>query len=132
MGIKVQIVKCGRCGKPRGVFHVCVTRMGRRPGRTRIRPRITRDCPKCRRPVTNPLTHVCKTQTSFKRKAAAAKKSRAQDRRRQAASVAKVGRARAGGGKQRHDYRTCKDQDCARVACVAYRDGLADCPLEHA
>ena len=89
-------------------------------------------CPRCKKPIANPVTHICKTRTSFKRKAAAAKKSRAQDRRRQAASIAKVKRARATGpAKAKHDYRTCKDADCARVACVAYRDGLADCPLDH-
>lgn len=133
--MKAALFRCGRCGKPYSnpLAHVCVTRIGRRQRRTTFRPRVTRDCPKCKRPAPNPVTHVCKVRTDFRRKAAAAKKSRAADRRRQAASVAKVGRARVGGpGKPKHDYRSCKDQDCPRVACVAYRDGLADCPLEHA
>lgn len=130
--IRVQVVRCGRCRKPRGLVHVCVAPFGRRPGRTRIRPRMTVECPRCKRRIGNPITHVCKTRTNFKRKAAAAKKNRAQDRRRQAASLAKVKRARSGLAGQRHDYRTCRDEHCGRAACVAYRDGLADCPLEHA
>lgn len=128
--VKVSLIRCGRCGKPRGLVHVCVIRMGRRPGKTSFRPRVTRDCPKCKRPVTNPLTHVCKVKTDFRRKAAAARKQRAAGKRRQASSVAKVGRARAKARakaksppKPRHDYHSCHDLDCARVACVAYRDG---------
>lgn len=127
--IKVSLIKCGRCGKrySNPLTHTCVTRIGRRPGKMRIGARVTRDCPKCKRPVTNPVIHVCKVKTDFRRKTAAAKKSRAQDKRRQAASVAKVAKARAAGpGKQRHDYRSCRDEHCARVACVAYRDGDGD------
>lgn len=131
--IRVSLIRCGRCGKrySNPLTHVCITRIGRRPGKTRIGARVTRDCPKCGRPVTNLVTHVCKVRTDFRRKAAAARKSRAQDRRRQAASIARMKRARAGGSKPKHDYRSCNDQDCARVSCVAYRDGIADCPLEH-
>lgn len=29
-------------------------------------------------------------------------------------------------GRPRHDYRTCRDHDCERVACEAYREGVAD------
>lgn len=132
--IKLSLIKCGRCGKPYAnpLAHVCVTRIGRRLGRTSIRPRLTRDCPRCKRPVANPVTHICKVKTDFRRKTGAAKKQRAAGRRRQAASVAKVKRARASGpARTRHDYRTCKDAYCARVACVAYRDGIDDCPLDH-
>lgn len=124
--IKVSLIKCGRCGKQYSnpLTHVCITRIGRRPGKTSIKPRVTRDCPKCKQPITNPVTHVCKVKTDFRRKAAAAKKSRAADKRRQAASIAKVKRARAKGpAKPRHDYHSCHDPHCARVACVAYRDG---------
>lgn len=130
--IKVSLIKCGTCGKrysnPR--THRCVTRIGRRVRPTSLRPRITVECPKCHKP--GGLTHVCKTRTDFRRKLAASKKQAAADKRAQAASLAKVKRSRQSGpAKPRHDYRSCRDTDCARVACVAYRDGLADCPLAH-
>ena len=30
-----------------------------------------------------------------------------------------------------HDYATCTDKDCTRHPCLAYRQGLEDCPLPH-
>ena len=29
-------------------------------------------------------------------------------------------------GRPRHDYRNCRDHDCQRIACEAYREGVAD------
>ena len=29
-------------------------------------------------------------------------------------------------GKDRHRYRTCRDEDCPRLACIAYKDGRDD------
>jgi hypothetical protein len=28
--------------------------------------------------------------------------------------------------KQKHNYRTCRDVDCQRQACVAYKEGFDD------
>ena len=28
--------------------------------------------------------------------------------------------------KQRHNYRTCRDENCHRLACQAYREGFED------
>jgi hypothetical protein len=33
-------------------------------------------------------------------------------------------------GRPAHDYRNCRDADCERVACEAYREGWADKPPE--
>ena len=40
MGVKIQVARCGRCGKPRGLTHTCVTSATskRKPGRTRLAP----------------------------------------------------------------------------------------------
>jgi hypothetical protein len=113
MKISIRLVTCGRCGKPKGnpLTHVCVTRLDRRPRtvRTRLRPKlsVTTRCPKCRRSYTNPLTHVCTVKTDFRRRLAASRKKPA---------------AR----KAAHRYESCRDRDCERLACVAYRDGYEE------
>lgn len=28
--------------------------------------------------------------------------------------------------KDKHHYRTCRDEDCPRLACIAYKDGFED------
>ncbi|MGI5324070.1 hypothetical protein [Actinomadura nitritigenes] len=88
MAIKIQVLNCGRCGKPRGLTHTCRTRMDskRKPGKTRLKPRvkITTTCRTCGKP--RGLTHTCRIQTDFKkRKAAAARREAAERKRRQAA-----------------------------------------------
>ena len=47
MGVKFSLVTCGRCGKPRGLRHLCVTRMDskRKPRRTRLKPALSVTCP---------------------------------------------------------------------------------------
>ncbi|WP_338741940.1 hypothetical protein [Actinomadura luteofluorescens] len=86
MALKIQVLKCGRCGKPRGLTHTCVTRMDRRtkPGKTRLKPRVTATCRTCGKP--RGLNHTCRISTDFKkRKAAAARREAAERKRRQAA-----------------------------------------------
>ncbi|KAB2390499.1 hypothetical protein, partial [Actinomadura montaniterrae] len=74
MGIKIQVLNCGRCGKPRGLTHTCITRMDskRKPGKTRLKPsmKITATCRTCGKP--RGLTHTCRIQTDFKKRKAAA------------------------------------------------------------
>jgi hypothetical protein len=66
-------------------------------------------CPRCGKPYANPLTHVCLSRPGdYKRKAAAAKRAKA---------------ARPKLQRPQHDYRTCRDADCRRYGCVAFRDG---------
>ncbi|MCP2336978.1 hypothetical protein [Actinomadura rupiterrae] len=88
MALKIQVFKCGRCGKPRGLTHTCVTRLNRRtkPGKTRIKPRaaLTTTCRTCGQP--RGLLHTCHVSTDFKkRKAEAARKQAAARKRKQAA-----------------------------------------------
>jgi ribosomal protein L4 len=53
-------------------------------------------------------------------------------RRERANADARVARAKAARrparrpGRPAHDYRNCRDHDCQRVACEAYREGVAD------
>jgi hypothetical protein len=132
--MKISLVTCGRCGKPRGLFHTCVTRIGRRRGRTRIRIRAT--CGSCGRRMGNPLRHVCTTRTDFKRRKARAKRAEQTARRRakrKAAAAARRERARvrkrarsrrpSPQPRPRHNYQSCSDDTCQRQACQAWRDG---------
>jgi hypothetical protein len=114
-------VVCGRCGKPRGLAHTCISSSRRK---ATITPKVSfGTCPRCRKPQGNPTTHTCQPKTDFKRRRAAAGKQHAKDARAQAASIAKVKRARQGGGKPKHDYQACTDEDCRRPLCVAFKTG---------
>lgn len=131
--MKISVVICGRCGKPRGLFHTCVYRIGRRRGKTRIRVRAA--CGSCGRRMGNPLRHVCTTRTDFRKRRNAAKRAAETARRRakrKAATERKRARARArrkvprAAPKPRHDYQACREPDCQRSACVAWREGVEE------
>jgi len=138
MKLRGALFRCGRCRKsysnPFG--HTCVAPMGRQ-GKTRFRPSASATCPKCHKPYGNPLTHTCTVGTDFRRRTAKAKKD---------AAAAK--RAAARKARPEHPrFSACRDADCKRAACVAYRegredgfqdgydegfpDGIAACPREH-
>lgn len=104
-------VYCGKCGKRRGLLHTCIVR--RASGRTRLKAPSASlaTCPRCGQSYANPFTHVCPSKPGdFKRrKAAAAKRAKAAKPKLQRPS---------------HDYATCRDGDCQRHACRAYREGF--------
>ena len=109
MGWRPQLnVTCGRCGKPRGLSHVCVSN-SRRP--MTLKPQLSfGTCPECRKPVSNPLTHHCAPRSDFKRrKAKSDREQRARNRKKRQ--------------QQAHDYTACPDNDCKRPLCVAYKTG---------
>jgi hypothetical protein len=137
--LRGALFHCGRCRKrhsnPFG--HECIAPLGRRPGKTTFRPSASATCPACHKPYGNPLTHTCTTRTDFKRRTARARKDAAAARR-----------------KARPEHpppSACRDGDCKRTACAAYRqgredgfqdgyetgydegfpDGIAACPREH-
>jgi flagellar biosynthesis/type III secretory pathway protein FliH len=101
-------VVCGRCGKPRGLAHVCVSNSRRRQA---VKPQLSfGKCEKCKKPVGNPLTHVCAPRSDFKaRKAKHDKEQRAKARKKRQ--------------QQAHDYTACADNECKRALCVAYKTG---------
>lgn len=110
-------ITCGRCGKPRtGIRHDCIVSSGRAARRkATIKPSITfGKCETCKKPLGNPLTHVCKPKSDFKaRKSRAAKKAKAAER-------AKARKKRQDG---QHPFESCRDDQCRRPQCVAYRAG---------
>lgn len=128
-------VVCNRCGKPRGITHVCVSNSRRKQS---LKPRLSfGNCPKCRKPYgSNPLAHVCAPKSDFKKR----KKEYEKEQRDKARKA-----------KPKHDYRECSDVECKRSLCVAhkagiqlgdeagyergwqqgYDRGLAECPRDH-
>jgi hypothetical protein len=153
MGVKLGggLLKCGTCGKLRGITHTCVTSATsrRRKTRTKLQPRVTLTCTTCGK--RRGIRHDCRPKSDFKarkRKQATAGRQRKRKavRTRQAArrkQAAAERRARAKARKQaartrrprprqpQHDYATCTDKDCTRHPCLAYRQGIEDCPLPH-
>lgn len=83
-----------------------------RPARAKLRGLIERQCPDCRKTV-EPF-HVCAPKSDFKRRRA--QQARAEKRRDR---------------RPPHDWRTCRDDDCQARVCVAFREGIAACPLPH-
>jgi hypothetical protein len=107
-------ITCGRCGKPReGLRHVCVSNSRRR---ATVKPSITfGKCPACKKAIGNPLTHVCAPRSDFKaRKSNAAKREKARERE-------KARKKRKAG---QHPFESCRDGQCKRPQCVAYRSGF--------
>jgi len=108
------VVTCGRCGKPReGLRHVCVSNSKRR---ATIKPSVDfGKCGTCKKPLGNPLTHVCKPKSDFKaRKSRAAKKARERER----AKARKKRQAEA------HEPESCRDGGCPRPYCQWYKAGF--------
>lgn len=101
-------VVCGRCGKPRGLTHVCISNRTRK---ATLKPKVTfGTCPRCRKPQGNPLTHTCRPRSDFKRR-----KNRYQKQQR--------AKARKKRQKTAHDYQACNDANCPRPLCVAFKTG---------
>jgi len=131
MGVTIRVVRCGRCGKPRGLRHTCVVRMDsrRKPGRIRVAPKATVTCGTCGKP--RGLTHTCTVRTDFKqRKTAAARrhtaernrakrKAAAAERRRKAAEAASAKRRAAADRKRK----AAADRAERRKTAAALRTG---------
>lgn len=107
---RATLIRCGRCGKPRGLFHECTGPAGRPAWK--VKPSVSFACPNCGRQVTNPITHVCRPRSDFKQ------------RQKAAAQAAKPKPKPQSHDRNRHDYETCRDQDCERFPCRVYREGL--------
>jgi hypothetical protein len=144
--------RCGACGKPRGLTHVCAPGKRRRRRHALMSP-VAWECGRCGQP--RGLQHTCSNRGDFKarrRKAATADRRRKRKaaaerraaRRRQAAAdrrarararkaaakKARASRPRARSGDS-HEPGTCNNRDCPKYGCRAYWAGMADCPGPH-
>jgi len=153
MGFKLRgVIRCGACGKPRGLgVHLCNPgRRKRRP--SRVQNPVTWECSACHKP--RGLRHTCspvrgdfkrrkrKQATAERRRKRKAATARRAERRRQAAAQRRERareRKRTAGGRTRparprdesHVAGLCGDRDCPKYACKNYWQGMDDCPLPH-
>lgn len=101
-------VVCSRCGKPRGLTHVCFSNSKQKAS---AKPVLSfGKCGKCKKPVSNPLTHTCRPKSDFKR-------------RRREHEKAEKAAARKKRQQNAHDYQACSDGNCPRTLCVAFKTG---------
>jgi hypothetical protein len=153
MGLKLRgVVRCGACGQPRGITHLCNPGRRRRQ-RTRPQNPVTWECPACHK--RRGLRHACSPrkgdfkarkrqaataerqrkrrqvrarQAARRRQAAADRRAREKARRQQARNRRpRQGRPRGDG----HEPGTCGNRDCERYGCQAYFAGVENCPLPH-
>lgn len=68
MGLKLRgPLRCGTCGKPRGITHTCITSAtSRRRRRTRAHSPVVWECASCGKP--RGLRHTCHIKTDFKKR----------------------------------------------------------------
>lgn len=157
MGLKLRgVIRCGACGKPRGLgTHLC-NPGSRKRRRHRAQNPVTWVCSTCRKP--RGLRHLCQPKSDFKtRKRAAARKRataerqrkrkatttrRAERRRRAAAERRAREKARKAAARKRparpprprgdaHEPGTCADRDCPQYGCRMFFDGMDNCPRDH-
>jgi len=119
-----------------------VRRKVTRPARKRVELATSVKCGTCGKRYTNPLTHTCTVRSDFKKRKAAAERTRKREAararrkaaadRRKAAAAERRRKAREKRSVPRsaprppHDFRACQDDECRRYACVGYKAGYAD------
>ncbi len=156
MGLKWRgVIRCGACGKPRGLgTHLC-NPGSRKRRRHRAQNPVTWVCPRCGKP--RGLRHLCHPKSDFKarkRKQATRRRQAERKRKRQAASARRTERRKRAAAERRarekarrqaakrrtapsrrggdsHEPGTCGDMDCPRYGCKAYFDGMFNCPRPH-
>jgi hypothetical protein len=151
VGFKLQgALRCGACGKPRGLgAHACSP--GKRRRRTTLTNPVSWECGNCGKP--RGVRHTCRQRSDFKarkRKAATDERRRKRkamaaaraDRRKRAAferrdrdharkQAAKDKKRRARPKVAAHEPGTCGNRECPKYACRAYWAGMEACPLPH-
>ena len=107
-------ITCGRCGK-RADGHPARLRVATAgaQGHAQTADHV-REVPDVQEAITNPLTHVCMAKSGFKRAKSRAAK-RAKERARE--------KARKKRQAEQHPFESCRDDQCKRPQCVAYRTG---------
>ena len=135
MGLKLRgVVRCGTCGKPRGIRHTCVTSATsrRRRTRSRVHSPVVWSCGQCGK--ERGINHTCRVSTDFK------KRKRRKERRQRIADERKIrdrkrkqsawpGSRSSSPNRSRgsaHEPGTCGDRECPKYGCVSYWRGWDD------
>jgi hypothetical protein len=107
MGVRLRgVIRCGQCGKPRGVTHTCVTSAAgrRRAGRARVQAPVEWTCSACG--SKRGIRHTCRPKSDFKaRKQQAGREAASEARKRKRASGAEKRRIRKKAARQRRAAR---------------------------
>jgi hypothetical protein len=114
-----------------------VRRRLRNPARAAVKRAATHWCPECQKRV-EPF-HLCAPKSDFRQRLRQADRRAGTERRRQrkretaARRKAAKGKSapRAPRERRSHQYQACTDEGCQRPLCVAFKAGMAACPLPH-
>jgi hypothetical protein len=117
--------KCAKCGKPRGsaLTHVC-------PGGGDFAARRAREDRRAAAAERRQKERERIAAARAARRAKAARRvadTRRRERQKADARAARLKAKRKPAGRRSrpsHPYQSCRDRECARPACVAYRDGI--------
>ena len=123
---RLSLAVCGNCGKeysnPLG--HVCVVKSGLRKRKAAAKrsaaTEARREKARAARAREVAARRKRREKETAARQARRAREDEARRRRKAAERPAAPGNGRA------HDWRNCRDHDCERPACEAYREGIAD------
>lgn len=122
------VTRCSSCGKQASLTHVCSNR-GDFASRQRAAKRKAAAAERKKKRATQRAKVNERIGNARRAERHRANQRVARERERSAQRVklarAKVRPARKP-GRPRHDYRNCRDADCERVACEAYREGVED------
>ena len=154
MGLKWRgVIRCGACGKPRGLgTHLC-SPGSRKRRRHRAQNPVTWECPRCHK--ARGLRHLCHPKSDFRQRKRAAARRRVtaeRQRKRQAATARRTERRRRAAAERRarekarkkttrtrpsrprgdsHEPGACGDMNCPRYGCRAFFEGMFNCPRPH-
>jgi len=156
MGLKWRgVIRCGACGKPRGLgTHLC-NPGSRKRRRHRAQNPVTWVCGRCGKP--RGVRHTCVIRTDFKarkRRAARRRVTAERQRKRKAATARRAERRRRAAAERRarekarkqaprrrtrpsrprgasHEPGACGDIECPLYGCKAYFEGMFMCPRPH-
>ena len=127
MGLKWRgVIRCGACGKPRGLgTHLC-NPGSRKRRRHRAQNPVTWECPRCHKP--RGLRHTCVIRTDFKarkRKQATRRRQAERKRKRQAATARRAERRKRAAAERRAREKARKKATRDQAAAAAGRQPRA-------
>lgn len=128
---RAPLFRCGKCGKGYGnpLGHTC----GGGGDFAKRRGAQAREAAAAKRKAETAERRARERE----RIAAVRQRERAKARERVAAArkaereKAKRKRPASRSRPERHDYHRCRDLECQRIACEAYREGVLNCPRSH-
>jgi|HubBroStandDraft_2_1064218.scaffolds.fasta_scaffold01897_14 hypothetical protein len=122
------VTSCPSCGKQASLTHVCsnkgdFARRQRAVKRKAAAAERKAAAAERRRKTNERIGNARRAERHRANQRLARERERSAERVKAARAKARPARKP---GRPRHDYRNCRDADCERVACEAYREGVED------